>query len=765
MSGELNIKRKPMPSNNFPEFIEMSLCSDPLKSFYASLGLGLLEILVRGKVCQKYTCGLEKVFREIVEQAEIFAESRQLQLIFEIFKNLFQLMASEEYSRPQLMKWLDAYMIENLENSVEAVVVGMKAIICVLLGNSTFLQNKIFGDSPLDTQNIMIIAEAICVRFPVNIKIIRPGNEEVYKRPKGGIFPVVTLFQSPPNTYSLLYHKEVLIFDKSDKTAWDLFRPPFVIDTSASQEFEEKKIGKNNENLNIQLKPIGTTEIKQNYNTVEEGKKSQMREEIIFPNNGFNQINQMDFKIAEKSLQVNNPISQNVPIQQKVVSGQPIPKPQNNLNISVNDQKKDITLNPPFPKIPNIEPKDQSGNVKNFQKDINLEPGKVEIPVAKKDFPGVPQADSPKIMGFQDGIPKDPKKPVAPVLNMLENNPRNGIFPGAQAPLFPNLDQSKANETNLKQIFEVQKEDNFAKPPERQSGIGGNLNMVVNLAPKGSIQAPGNNPNMHLNYLSQASHLNPGIPGNLPGPSSGIQVASKINPISNYQGIQVLPVNKPLPNGKKTVQDFSFSNQPSKAPEKYNPEANKNEGIPPMSSIVNIFPKVGIQNPPFPNPSEQSGIYNQLHKQSSEPSMLDRKRFSDSPNRQPQPKYDPNLLNLIRSFSEIIINQRLQSASLAMAIEKAVQNDPEIANISGISNLLEFKATQFPNPKIQQFLCKVCNLPKDFEEFTSITCGELECSVCSKCRINSQFQGCTLCGRSYSNQEINIIKMLKDSFN
>ena len=63
------------------------------------------------------------------------------------------------------------------------------------------------------------------------------------------------------------------------------------------------------------------------------------------------------------------------------------------------------------------------------------------------------------------------------------------------------------------------------------------------------------------------------------------------------------------------------------------------------------------------------------------------------------------------------------------------------------------------NAKNFKSLCILCNQDKDNESFNVLNCTT--CKVCSNCRITSGDFACGLCGRYYSDNELEILNVLK----
>jgi hypothetical protein len=194
---------------------------------------------------------------------------------------------------------------------------------------------------------------------------------------------------------------------------------------------------------------------------------------------------------------------------------------------------------------------------------------------------------------------------------------------------------------------------------------------------------------------------------------------------------------QPPPQGSR---DF---NAPNRNPEFPNDNPHSRG---PELPVPKQFPSTGnYQVPEFPKPP-QGGI--------NKPSL---------PEQVGRPKFDQNLVEIVKVMSEFILNEKKANQSLLETIGKIMDKDPELISIpslKNISNMRSLRASVIIKGRVR---CGTCRFEKDDDDFSIISCGE-KCQCCSNCRIKDIKAGCPICAREYSNYEIETLEITKISF-
>jgi hypothetical protein len=228
MSGDITVIRKPINLGNAPEFVEQSECSDPSSSFYSSLGLALLETIVRGRACNQFLCGLTEVLEQEFKAIEEIAKENKAENEYLVLASLFNVIKNQEYSRNQILDWIqNHYMKSNADNAVNSIITIMKFIICKILENQPQIHQEIYGRLPLKDESVKTIFNNICTAFPVHIRLIKNDSDNIHKRLNPGEFPLLVFYQNQ-SSFSILYHKTVLEFDQNEDLNFNLCKSPFT---------------------------------------------------------------------------------------------------------------------------------------------------------------------------------------------------------------------------------------------------------------------------------------------------------------------------------------------------------------------------------------------------------------------------------------------------------------------------------------------------------------------------------------------------------
>ena len=483
---------------------------------------------------------------------------------------------------------------------------------------------------------------------------------------------------------------------------------------------------------------------------------------------------------------VENPGSSNSQMKKDNYIYKPIPppnvmKPQSIINPGQLSNNS-ISNNAPNIPIPNSIKSSSSGqnesnNIEKQDNTKNINP--IPMPIAPpqnkvKDSPVI-NAQSPNLPANFSGnrppafLQSINANIVNKPANLLENNPikdipkpdNNLINSGIKMPIpFPQTDLHKnSGPSGIK----------------GDSAKGFPLPSFPNITPS-NISAN--------NSVSKESAVKADSAKGFPGPSvsnfipvPNMQVSSNLNKESAAKGDSAKGL--PLPGvqnsdgiqktvnmqGKSINKESIIKGDSSKAPF---PAASNIENIPkPINPIV------------FNNNTESQGI--PIKKVPSIPKVPYSSAFSTGPKSPPMPtieknpyiieknppsvpkvnqsNYDQNLVDIINAFSDAFIGAKMQSTSVILAIEKAIGNDMNIINVPGLQNVLKTREIQ-KSVILSKIRCAICFIEKDNDDFTSISCGEIGCNICSKCRVASAKKGCQECGRTYSDYESSLLEVL-----
>ena len=237
MSAHAQITWECFSEKNYPEYEEKSECSAPSLSFYASIGLGMLEIIVRERACEKFKFGLTNLIEGTLHQAATLIHDKNIDEIMVVFTNLLSVMNTKDHSRKILMDWLKFYLFSDLYNATDATILAMKAIIYTILEDNIELKEKIFGVSSLTFNDYEILIQALCTKMPLSFKLLRETEVKMFLRPQSGEWPLLVLYQDlRQEKFNLLYHKDIKSFDISEELTFNICRPPFTYQSEESKQ-------------------------------------------------------------------------------------------------------------------------------------------------------------------------------------------------------------------------------------------------------------------------------------------------------------------------------------------------------------------------------------------------------------------------------------------------------------------------------------------------------------------------------------------------
>lgn len=252
MSFEVTIVRQEIQLENYPDYCEASGCDDPNCSFYGSLGLGLIEILLRSHSCHKFSCNMFNVIQENISKIDEIILNKGLDKERKIFCQLVDLMNYTEYPRSQLTQWLHCYMNENRDSAVTSMITMIQLITYNLCKTESFAEEILNLSTPLPQSTFEKIIKIICENFPVHIKILSKDTK-VYYRLGTNTFPVINLYKSDNSSYLLLYNRDVVNFDNGSDKEVNIFVEPFVETHTGVKIHDKPKPNMNLQNYAFKL--------------------------------------------------------------------------------------------------------------------------------------------------------------------------------------------------------------------------------------------------------------------------------------------------------------------------------------------------------------------------------------------------------------------------------------------------------------------------------------------------------------------------------
>ncbi|OMJ79397.1 hypothetical protein SteCoe_20600 [Stentor coeruleus] len=650
---EAKILRRDLQLDSLPEYTEVSECDNPLYSYYGSIGLAFLDILVRAHSCPEYSFGLYEVIKKNIESIQDIMTQKELTQEMHIFNQLLDLMNSPSYNRSQLNTWLRWYMSENRDSSVTSMIYTIQHIIYKLCQSEDFKDEILITTSPLKQKTLEKVIKIICENFPIHIKLIT-SEVKIYCRLGKNTFPLITITKTMGPGCNLLYCRQISEYDKSQEENSNLLVEPFIETHTGVdiQEAPQQKLPFPNQNVGNYKIPNPVP----NYEFIED------KESLIPPGPNAYGMRIMDQSKANNPQ--NEPLLKNkhdydmeftgVSVSEDNTYKETMLKPKDNFNTV----QENLPISNPIPPHPFQQ---KSGEFN--QNNIPIQPSNIPFPVTPKvnqklpqegsfamqlpqNIPFPPKTDSQNI--HSSGFPLKPQQEGQFITN--PQLPQSIPFPQKAGPqAIPNNSNFPLKPTQNDPPISAPNNPELKPPVASQPKEPGNFNMsnpfiklpqnTTNIPPI----PPSNNPNMppippSNNPLLNQSNVpplppsnnpllnQPNVPGNdmsnqfkkLPQ-SNPTPIPSSNNPISNQPGnnmsipfvkppqsnplyIPVVPSkNNLIPNQYNLPGNSDMSNPSSKLPKGnplnvplINPPSNPMPNMPPLPQQYSTLPNLPL---------------------------------------------------------------------------------------------------------------------------------------------------------------------------
>ena len=226
MSEPIRLEYIKLNSSELGQFDEMVQSSSPGSSIFTFTGLGILEILVRGKACTEYSEEVSRSFFEAFNESKQYLTAPDDAENFDAVETLARVIFPDN-TRTQVNEWLHGhYMKQSTENVPYRLTQVLKKIISAKLSSNT-MKSEILGNN-LKQNTVITVLNNICKHFKVCLYVYKQSQPEVLTSDPKSQFPIIYLLEKPQHEYCLLRHKAHKQIDERIDSSINLMVDPFV---------------------------------------------------------------------------------------------------------------------------------------------------------------------------------------------------------------------------------------------------------------------------------------------------------------------------------------------------------------------------------------------------------------------------------------------------------------------------------------------------------------------------------------------------------
>lgn len=229
------LSKKQIFLESFPDIVSVSLMSKVEDSLYLTIGIFILQTLIRLKDSKDISQSYRSLFESYFESIRSFASNSESLKFFENFERAYNSFMNKP--RKESMDQLESYSCEENTQLTVSIASTIKFLISILLANKQISYYNVYKGS-INQDDLSNILKFLSEIFYFHIKLIWDAGNWDFSTPKRTelLFYIYVCDQG----YGILHHKAEENFDNDPSSiiAYDKF--PFYVQEPENIKIENK---------------------------------------------------------------------------------------------------------------------------------------------------------------------------------------------------------------------------------------------------------------------------------------------------------------------------------------------------------------------------------------------------------------------------------------------------------------------------------------------------------------------------------------------